>query len=284
MKLITGLAAAAVTGLTVLFLESERELHTFRVKRYLLHLPGLSKGRILFVTDYHEAVNGKMNARILERAGGLKPDLILVGGDMVNGRRPDENTYAALNLMNGLAGIAPVYYAMGNHECRLRNNSKNEGYDWEGYRNALDPSIRFLENARMTVSLRGNPLVLYGLNVDRPFYVRNGEKLTEEIIVRHIGRKDPEVPGILLAHDPSWFSAYAEWKADLTLSGHYHGGVARVPVLGGVVNPKMELFPKYDYGLFEDGESKMIVGAGLGQHTLPVRWCNLPELVVIDLE
>ena len=67
------------------------------------------------------------------------------------------------------------------------------------------------------------------------------------------------------------------------LSGHVHGGIMRLPLLGGVLSPSLRFFPKYDGGLFREGGSRMILGRGLGSHTIPVRVFNPGELVVIEL-
>ena len=89
--------------------------------------------------------------------------------------------------------------------------------------------------------------------------------------------------GILLAHNPAYFEAYASWGADLTLSGHVHGGIMRLPWLGGVLSTSLTLFPKYDGGEFCRGERRMIVSRGLGSHTVPIRIFNPAELVVVEL-
>ena len=55
---------------------------------------------------------------------------------------------------------------------------------------------------------------------------------------------------VLLAHNPVYFDTYAAWGADLTLSGHLHGGIVRLPLLGGVISPQMKLFPDYTRGCY----------------------------------
>ena len=61
-------------------------------------------------------------------------------------------------------------------------------------------------------------------------------------------------------------------------------GFMRLPVLGGVLSPALRLFPRYDGGLYEEGKSKMVLGRGLGTHTLPIRVFNPGELIVVRLE
>ena len=98
-----------------------------------------------------------------------------------------------------------------------------------------------------------------------------------------LGNPDRDRYSILLAHNPEHFQAYVSWGADLILSGHVHGGIIRLPFLGGVVSPAMKLFPKYDGGLFSQGNSHMVLSRGLGTHTIPVRINNKAELVVVEL-
>ena len=66
------------------------------------------------------------------------------------------------------------------------------------------------------------------------------------------------------------------------MSGHLHGGIIRLPFLGGVISPQMQIFPRYDRGLYKLDGKKLIVNAGLGDHTIKMRINNPPEMVVID--
>ena len=67
-------------------------------------------------------------------------------------------------------------------------------------------------------------------------------------------------------------------------AGHVHGGIVRLPLLGGVISPQLELFPKYDAGVFEKDDTMMVVTRGLGTHFPPVRIGNRPELLVITID
>lgn len=89
---------------------------------------------------------------------------------------------------------------------------------------------------------------------------------------------------ILIAHNPVFFETYANWGAELIVSGHLHGGIIRLPLVGGVLSPQVSFFPKYDKGLFKKGSSVMAVSAGLGKHTIPVRLWNPAELLIINLK
>lgn len=88
---------------------------------------------------------------------------------------------------------------------------------------------------------------------------------------------------ILIAHNPDYFEEYAKWGADLVLSGHVHGGIMRIPFLGGVLAPSYRIFPKYDGGVFKEGKSVMLLGRGLGSHTIQLRFFNPAELYEVTL-
>ena len=88
---------------------------------------------------------------------------------------------------------------------------------------------------------------------------------------------------LLIAHNPIYFENYKKWGADLTVSGHVHGGIIRLPYIGGVISPALTLFPKYDGGLYEIEDSKMILSKGLSTHSIRVRFNNPGELVVIRM-
>ena len=99
-----------------------------------------------------------------------------------------------------------------------------------------------------------------------------------------MGENDRDRLTILLAHNPEYFKTYADWGADIVLSGHYHGGILRFPGLGGFISPKLRFFPEYDYGVFDEGRSTLYVTCGLGQHTMKLRLNNIPEVVKVTFK
>lgn len=88
---------------------------------------------------------------------------------------------------------------------------------------------------------------------------------------------------ILLAHNPNYFPVYARWGADLTFSGHIHGGMIRLPFVGGLLSPETLLFPKYDGGSYQIEDKTMILSRGLGRGSMGLRLFNSPEIVTVTL-
>lgn len=88
---------------------------------------------------------------------------------------------------------------------------------------------------------------------------------------------------ILLSHRPELFDVYVESGVDLVFSGHAHGGQFRIPFIGGVVAPNQGVFPKYDAGIFAEGNTNMVVSRGVGNSIIPFRVNNRPEVIIIEL-
>jgi predicted MPP superfamily phosphohydrolase len=90
-------------------------------------------------------------------------------------------------------------------------------------------------------------------------------------------------PLVLLAHNPDqWLDAGAK-RADLTLSGHVHGGQVRLPVLGALHTQGTHLDRQRADGWFCDGLSHLFVSRGLGE-SLPFRMGALPQATLIHLQ
>lgn len=108
-------------------------------------------------------------------------------------------------------------------------------------------------------------------------------ELSVEEIQKCIGASEKEHYKIVMAHNPVFADAYMKWGADLTLSGHLHGGLVRIPGLGGVISPQIKLFPKYSGELTSEGEQAVVVSKGLGMHTICFRFCNPAEMIVLQI-
>ena len=119
----------------------------------------------------------------------------------------------------------------------------------------------------------------------RYYHRRRKTPMSATYLPRNLGTPEESKFTVLLAHNPEYFPEYADWGADLVLAGHVHGGVARVPFINrGVISPGIKFFPKYDGGIFHEGNSTMILSRGLGCHTIPVRVFNPGDLIFLDFE
>ena len=238
--------------------------------------------RVVFLSDLHNKQFGRNNARLLEAIGEIEPDAVLVGGDMINGK-PGEKLEQAVSLLRALKEKYPVYYANGNHEHRIKLYPDTYGDEAERYAASL-AELSIVPMVNTHVQLPGINLTIYGSEIDKYFYKRfTIPEMDSEYLTRLLGSPDPGSYTVLLAHNPDYFPRYAGWGADLVLAGHIHGGIVRIPFWGkGLLSPNVRFFPRYDGGVYREGDSTMILSRGLGIHTIPFRLFNPAEVIVID--
>ena len=242
--------------------------------------------RIVFLTDLHNCQIGNENHVLYHRICALKPDLILVGGDMVVGRRDFKDFSMLRHFFHCLGKHFPVIYSYGNHERRLSLYAETAHTSFPDYISMLKKSgIDVLNNESIMIEKEGRRICVSGLNMDLDYYgkfYKKSARMPKDYVKSVLGEPKGEYR-ILMAHHPKHFERYAQWGADLVLSGHVHGGIMRLPLLGGVISPTLLLFPKYDGGLFKKGSSAMILSRGLGTHTLPIRIFNPGELILFTI-
>ena len=269
--------------------EIYRETHHFRVTRYDVSsekLAGINRElKILFLSDLHNCTYGNGNERLLQSIRDEKPDLILIGGDMLVGKA-GESYEISQRFVEQLPKICPTVYTNGNHEQRMKEDTETYGDAYEVYKKSLETSgVHFLEDTKIRVELGITGLYICGLELPSPSYKKfRKDEITASTIEKHFGfSASADAYTILLAHNPAYMDAYLEWGADMVLSGHLHGGLIRVPGVGGIVTPQGFLFPKYSGEMTQEGSQTVIVSRGLGTHTLNIRLFNTPELISIRL-
>lgn len=276
---ITGIIAMIL--IWVMLYDSNR----FVVVQHTFCDPGIKKPfRAVVLADLHNNQYGKDNERLLAAVREQKPDAIWIAGDILTASRKTKYNRAIL-LLKELAGQFPVCYANGNHEHRLKLYPGEYGDAAVKYEKALkEIGIDRLVNSHVVLPEIG--IAVYGSEIDKYYYKRfHIGKMDDHYIEKLLGKTNKQQFTVLLAHNPDYFPQYAKWGADLVLSGHVHGGIIRVPFIGkGVLSPAVRLFPKYDGGLFREGNSTMILSRGLGIHTIPFRLFNPGELHVVDLK
>ena len=241
-------------------------------------LPGEGSFTIAQVSDLHNAEFGGGNRELLAILEEAEPDLIAITGDLIDSRRTDPAP--ALAFLEGAVELAPVCYVTGNHEFRA--------YDaYQDLKSQMEElGVIVLENE--AVVLEAVPLRVIGLD-DPSFGVRSDPSATPEQILQgaltalapQAGEEDLRT--VLLAHRPEYVELYAQHGADLVLSGHAHGGQVRLPGVGGLYAPGQGFLPAYTSGLYQIGETSLVVSRGLGNSLFPLRVNNRPEVVLVKL-
>lgn len=272
--------------------EREREnrrMKLFQIEKYEIvskQLPKEFDGyKIIFLTDLHDMEYGMKNQYLLKQIDAQKPDCIMIAGDMIVGKK-EFNSKVSLRLLKSLSQRYPVYYALGNHEKRLSLYPETKHTTYKRYQQAIKSfGVHYLANETITLQKGSSSIQITGLDLNLRYYqkIYHAPVMQRSYLEQTLGKNNNSYT-ILLAHNPKYFPNYAEWGADLVLSGHVHGGIIILPRIGGVIAPNYELFPKYDSGHFFYKQSQMVLSRGLGVHTLKIRLWNSPEVSVITLK
>lgn len=231
------------------------------------------------LSDLHNKSFGEKNVRLLSAIKRAKPDFILVAGDMVTAKEKN-GSKAGLELMEQLGKQYDVFYARGNHEEKL---FEMEG---AGYEQAVKKmGVYFLNNESILLSRGEQSIRITGLSLPLKYFQKfHQTAFPTGQIEELIGKKKGDRFHILIAHKPAHFPEYVRWGADLVVSGHIHGGILYLPYFGGVISPQLELFPKFDAGVFTLDKSTLVISRGLGSHSIPIRIHNRPELVIVTMK
>ncbi|MFR8868164.1 MAG: metallophosphoesterase [Lachnospiraceae bacterium] len=261
------------------------ELKKFRITSYEYQTDKITQSvNFAVVADLHAHVYGRDNDILIQKIKEQKPDMILVPGDMIVSRYPEtyETAYQALVK---LTEIAPVYFSNGNHESRISKVPVMQTEAFLEYENRVRKlGVHILNNASEEVILHGGKFCISGLEIPLECYGKGSyEPLPEHFIRDVLGDAKQDAVQILMAHNPMFAKEYAEWGADVSVCGHTHGGLVRIPGIGSVISPQFELFPKYDAGEFNFGDRKVYVSKGLGTHTFHIRVFDRAEVLMIRI-
>lgn len=223
--------------------------------------------RVVFISDTHygtiqdpDILKDKIN-----EINRLKPDLVILGGDIIEDDTSKEDMYAAFEALSQLRAKYGTYYIYGNHDRQRYNAS---------------PSFT---EAELSEAIAQNGITVLAEEV-RDFgeiqLVGREEKTAKE-------RKDTAVLAentdqskfIMLAdHQPTTLENNKPLKADLQLSGHTHGG--QIFPLGYIGF----LYDDLVYGEYEENGSKIIVSSGFAGWGFPIRTQGKSEYVIVNIK
>ncbi len=262
--LASSLAAVFSCGSYSALLEPH-ELRVESVRARIGRLPGALDGfRVVGLSDFHLYPFTQMSflKRAIATASALSPDLVVLLGDFV-----DSTVEAIEELAPALAGLKSrcgVFAVLGNHD-----HLKGAGFVVKTLRRH---GIQVLVNESVLVPVGRSGLVVAGT-----------DSLTGRFNMSEaLQACRPEVPTLLLAHEPDVADAVAsDGRVALQLSGHSHGGQVRFAGLERLLLPAGGR--KYPYGTYEVGGLTLHTSRGLGTTGLPLRLGSLPEVTEVIL-
>lgn len=282
LKIIFVIFLAGIIFLLAFIIESKRENKMLEVSEYKISDNRIKKDvKIVMLADLHNKEFGKRNSELIGKIKEISPDVVMIPGDMIVGKKGIEED-AAIDFLNDLGREFTVLISKGNHEMRTDIYPEQYGNMWENLYNNTKDNVIWLING--SYNLYDTNISVTGLDMDA-FYYRRFKKpeMAESYLNDLLPKIDKMSYNILLAHNPDFFDSYERWGADLVFSGHVHGGLIIIPGIGGVVSPMVKLFPKYYKGIYKINKSTMLLTGGLGGHTIKFRVNNRPEICVINL-
>lgn len=278
----------AVAILLIYAVWQYQELKKFEITQYEMSTSKVNKKiKLVVISDLHSFTYGTGNGRLLEAVREQQPDLILIPGDLIVSASMEKYDISA-KLAKNLVRIAPVIYCNGNHESHVQQDVIDEEIRqaYQDYRRQLSGfGVIFLNNEQKEFQLPGGRIRVSGVELPLSCYKKwKKPKLASFYLQDQLGRASTDELQVLLAHHPAFAEQYAEWGADVTVCGHNHGGLIRLPGLGSIFSPQFIPFPKYDAGEFTIAGRKVYISRGLGTHTLHIRIFNRAELAVITVQ
>jgi len=240
--------------------------------------------KIAFISDLHVGKYKKSawTQKIVNKINIIKPDLILIGGDLIVNEGGYENETQYLEPLKQLVANYPIYYVFGNHEFGMSGDTVADIKKQTGDRSGLlakkmtEIGIPLLFNQLNCPKINDQPICIFGID----------DIWDDNFNFKELKNWDKNIPLIFLAHNPDAILFYPkdEQLPNITLSGHTHGGQIRLPFIGPLGDAKIILPKQFYKGLNDWQGTKIYTSVGLGESGGPIRFWNPPEIAVINLK
>ena len=237
--------------------------NTIRTSEYSIEVPGRSSHiknlRIAFVSDFHlkEGTSIRFVKKFIQKIDNTKPDLMLFGGDIVEGNGERENMDLFEKLLSGIKTKYGVYGVLGNHEHYARQD-KGSFF--------MKAGIEILSD---TVIVIDHSFNLAGRNDSHIRTRKSGDELLKSAV--------DSLPVILVDHRPTEIELISRTSADVVFSGHTHNG--QLFPINLITRSVYEL----SHGYMKKDETHFFVSSGIRLWGPPVRTTGKSEIMVIDI-
>ena len=230
---------------------------------------------ILFISDVHYGTvqNTQLVKDSILKMNNLKPDIVLLGGDIVDERTTKESMQEIFEELGKINSTYGTYYIFGNHDRQPYTSDYENGNrtftDSDLNQSIEKNRIKILNDDKITIN---NDFVLVGRSdaewEDSINRTDVNEILNESDLSKYI---------VVLDHQPVEYEENAQEGVDLQLSGHTHGG--QVFPYGMIY----DLSGRLNYGEYEIKDMKQIVSSGLTGWGWPMRNEAKCEYVLINI-
>ena len=219
---------------------------------------------IVQLSDLHCKSFGNNQSKLINKILEAEPDVVVLCGDFIDGEHDDISNVE--HLVSGIVDYCDVFQVNGNHEKDNKDNYEELLFIYEKYGvNDLNDRYYYIERDNQFI-------MLSGADYYSDYEMRNGTYINFE----------QDCYSIFTYHNAALFDITSTLGYDLVLSGHTHGGIIRLPFIGGLINNNGSFGAVYDNGLYEKNNTVLISNRGLGDTEVP-RFYNDSEIVKIIL-
>jgi predicted MPP superfamily phosphohydrolase len=233
--------------------------------------PELDGLTILHLSDFH-AGTPSLNTRAMRKGvdfgARLKPDLVVLTGDILSGPRARDAVVHALERLRPPLGIFAV---LGNHDVGDTHDPFSHGIvidDWGA------APVTLLRDSSAVVEWRGCEIEIGG--VDPRLFAERVNLPAERLFTR------PGAVRVLLSHFPDVPAEMPPGTCSLALCGHLHGGQICLPGRTGKIRLSHRSY-RFNEGVFEEPDVTVVVSRGLGTTLIPFRLFARPEVSLLRL-
>lgn len=255
-------------------------MNHLRVKTYRLESEKLSASvRIVFFSDLHCRSFGENNQELYDLIFQQNPDFIVLAGDLFSRDSNAEEISALCAFLSQLASRVPVFYSLGNHEAQYIQTNGSAVLD-----ELTAAGMTVLEEQFQDIEVQGQILRIGGMEKLAYQHIEPTEGDATYTFLQSFC--ETEKLKLLLNHRPEGFyfgDAAETWDVDVILSGHTHGGLIRLPGIGGLYAPIQGFFPDVSYGEYPLHNATMLITSGLAGYGWIPRVNNPPEIVTLEL-
>jgi len=259
---IAGLSAVLLSAFIIVIF-GVINFNTIRSSEYHIEVPRKSAKidhlRIAFVADFHlgKGTDIQFVERFTKKIAAIQPDLMIFGGDIVEGHRNDGNLFLFEKLISGIKATYGSYAVLGNHEY-YGGQDKGNFFDQAGIKVLMD-SIVVIDGS---------------FNLAGRYDSHFSKRKTIGELMKSV--KD-SLPVILVDHRPTEIDSVSKTTVDVQLSGHTHNGQL-FPI-----NLILKRMYRLVWGYEKIGNTNFFVTSGIRLWGPPVRTVGKSEIMVVEV-
>lgn len=211
---------------------------------------------------YGRTINEKELENIVKQINKLNPDIVLFTGDLID-KDVTTTTEMETSLTKELSKINATvgkYAIVGNHDYKNKFYSKI----------MTDSAFTLLINNYDIVYYKGLTPILIGGVGDYLYKDSNIDSIMDYY------KTNPDLYTIIMVHEPDYMTTLKNYKIDLVLAGHSHGGQVKLPLIGKLYTPNGAKI--YYKSYYKVNDMDLYISSGIGCSTLNVRLFDRPAI------